>query len=139
MPSHHIVIIGGGVTGLTTACELLQRNYQVTVIVERYANQNNWITSQVAGALWEWPPAVCGHHTDIISLEKSKRWCKVAYDRYKEMAANPELSVASGVRMRMAKFFFLEPVLSNPQQVSFMVANFRRNTDFSLDYEDARG
>jgi len=123
MPSHHIVIIGGGVTGLTTACELLQRNYQVTVIAERYANQENRITSQVAGALWEWPPAVCGRHTDIISLENSKRWCKVAYDRYKGMAANPELSVASGVRMRMAKFFFLEPVLSSAHQVSFIVVN----------------
>ena len=138
MPSHHIVVIGGGVTGLTTACELLQRNYQVTVIAERYANQDNRITSQIAGALWEWPPAVCGRHTDIISLENSKRWCKVAYDRYKEMAANPELSVASGVRMRMANFFFLEPVLSCAHQVSFMVAHSRRNTDFSLDYQDAR-
>ena len=98
MPSHHIVIIGGGVTGLTTACELLQRNYQVTVIAERYANQENRITSQVAGALWEWPPAVCGRHTDIISLENSKRWCKVAYDRYKEMAA--ETSKESGIERR---------------------------------------
>jgi D-amino-acid oxidase len=138
MPSHHIVVIGGGVTGLTTACELLQRNYRVTVIAERYANQDNRITSQIAGTLWEWPPAVCGRHTDIISLENSKRWCKVAYDRYKEMAENPELSAASGVRMRMAKFFFLEPVLSCSQQVSFMVANSRRNANFSLDYKDAR-
>ena len=54
MPSHHIVIIGGGVTGLTTACELLQRNYKVTVIAERYANQGNRITSQIAGV------ATCG-------------------------------------------------------------------------------
>ena len=138
MPSYHIVIIGAGVTGLTTACELLQRNYRVTVIAERYANQENRITSQIAGALWEWPPAVCGRHTDIISLENSKRWCKVAYDRYKEMAANPELSIASGVRMRMAKFFFVDPVLSCPQQVSFTVANCRCSTDFSLDHQDAR-
>ena len=129
MPPYHVIIIGGGVTGLTTACELLQRNYDVTVIAERYANQDNRITSQMAGALWEWPPAVCGRHTDIISLENSKRWCQVAYDRYKEMAANPELSVASGVRMRMAKFFFLEPVLSSPEQASFTVNSLRRNTD----------
>ena len=133
MAPYHIIIVGGGVTGLTTACELLQRNYQVTVIAERYANEDNRITSQIAGALWEWPPAVCGRHTDIISLENSKRWCKVAYDRYKAMAANPELSEASGVRMRMAKFFFLEPVLSSPEQASFTFANLRRNADFSLD------
>ena len=62
----------------------------------RSGEQDNRITSQIAGALWEWPPAVCGRHTDIISLENFKRWYKVAYDRYKEMAANPELSVASG-------------------------------------------
>jgi glycine/D-amino acid oxidase-like deaminating enzyme len=38
MYPHHIVIIGGGVTGLTTACELIRRNYKVTVIAEWYAN-----------------------------------------------------------------------------------------------------
>jgi hypothetical protein len=49
------------------------------------------------------------------------------------MAANPELSEASGVKMRKAQFFFLEPVLSDPQQVRFTVVNSRCNTDFLLD------
>jgi hypothetical protein len=119
MPVHHIIIIGGGVTGLTTACELLQRNYKVTVIAERCANEENRITSQIAGALWEWPPAVCGRHTNTMSLKKSKRWCKVAYDKFKEMAADPELSEAAGVKMRLTKFFFTEPVISSYQQVRF--------------------
>jgi D-amino-acid oxidase len=118
MYSHHAVIIGGGVTGLTTAWELLQRNYKVTVIAERYRNQENRITSQIAGALWEWPPAVCGRHTDPISLERSKKWCKVGYEKLKKIAADPDLSASAGVKMRLAKFFFVEPVFSSIEQVS---------------------
>jgi D-amino-acid oxidase len=132
---HHIVIIGGGVTGLTTACELLQRNHKVTVIAERYANEENRIASQIAGALWEWPPAVCGRHTDPMSLDKSKHWCKVSYDKFKKMAADPELSTAAGVRMRLAKFFFVKPVLSSIQQVRFNVMDLL-DTDFSIDQKD---
>jgi hypothetical protein len=121
MFSHRILIIGGGVTGLTTACELLERGYKVTVVAERYANKENRITSQIAGALWEWPPAVCGRHTDAISLDNSKRWCMVAYERFKKMAADTELSKASGVKMRLAKFFFNEPVITNPEQVCLYI------------------
>jgi hypothetical protein len=140
MHSHHIVVIGGGVTGLTTACELLHRNYKVTVVAERYVNSESRITSQIAGALWEWPPAVCGRHTDPMSLDMSKRWCKIAYDRFKKMAADPELSAAAGVRMRLAKFFFVEPVISSYQQVSltFTVAHSQRDANASIDKQNAR-
>jgi hypothetical protein len=133
MHSHHIIVIGGGVTGLTTACELLQRNYKVTVIAERYANQENRITSQIAGALWEWPPAVCGRHTDPLSLDRSKGWCKVSYDKLKNIAADPELGAAAGVKMRLAKFFFVEPVFNSLQQASFTATHLQLNTDFSTD------
>jgi hypothetical protein len=124
MHSNHIIIIGGGITGLTTACELLQRNYKVTIIAERYGSRGDRITSQIAGALWEWPPAVCGRHTDPLSLDKSKRWCKVSYDKFKEIAANPALSAVAGVKMRLAKFFFVEPVLSSLQQVNFTLPGY---------------
>lgn len=44
---------------------------KVTVVAKEYASPvatGKCITSETAGALWEWPPAVCGRHTDIKSL-----------------------------------------------------------------------
>ena len=55
------LVIGAGVVGLTTALCARQAGYEVVVVAERFAPD---ITSVVAGALWEWPPAVCGHHRD---------------------------------------------------------------------------
>ncbi len=46
------------------------------------------LTSQIAGALWEFPPAVCGQHTDAISLNNSKRWCMVAYKIWDAIASD---------------------------------------------------
>ncbi|KAF8902164.1 hypothetical protein CPB85DRAFT_1470623, partial [Mucidula mucida] len=62
-----------------TAWALLDAGYDVTIIAEQWADPKNCITSQIAGALWEFPPAVCGKHTDVISLHNSKRWCMTAY------------------------------------------------------------
>ncbi|KAF9021630.1 hypothetical protein BDZ89DRAFT_1137876 [Hymenopellis radicata] len=65
-------------------------------------------TSQIAGALWEWPPAVCGKHTDVVSLHNSKRWCMTPYrvfDKLQKMLP-PNEYLDHGVRMRMANVFF---------------------------------
>ncbi|KAG0165952.1 hypothetical protein DFQ28_001520 [Apophysomyces sp. BC1034] len=116
----HALIVGGGVTGLTTAWTLLDKGYRVTVISKEYASEEVKITSQIAGALWEWPPAVCGRHTDLISLTNSKRWCIVAWERFDKMAADKELSEKSGVKMRLANFFFRTPVSEDPYQLAKM-------------------
>lgn len=63
----HALIIGGGVSGLTTAKVLLENGYKVSVIAQEYASRKNRITSQIAGALWEWPPAVCGRSVNPCS------------------------------------------------------------------------
>ena len=71
-------MIGGGVVGVTSALQLLQKGYKVTVVAKEFASpvaSGKCITSEIAGALWEWPPAVCGRHTDEKSLERSKVWC----------------------------------------------------------------
>ena len=52
-----VLVIGAGVSGLTTARCLQQRGFAATVIADRFQSAT---TSVVAGALWEWPPAVCG-------------------------------------------------------------------------------
>ena len=54
-----VLVIGAGVSGLTSALCLSRRGFDVTVVADRFAPR---VTSVVAGALWEWPPAVCGHH-----------------------------------------------------------------------------
>jgi len=94
-----ILVIGAGVSGLTTSLCLQQRGFQVTVVAEKFSPH---ITSVVAGALWEWPPAVCGYHHDQISLERSKGWCMTSYKIFADLANNEE----TGVFMRGSVFYF---------------------------------
>jgi glycine/D-amino acid oxidase-like deaminating enzyme len=110
--SARILIIGGGIIGLTIAWALLDRGYSVTIVSKEWASQTSKqrLTSQIAGALWEYPPAVCGHHTDTISLINSKRWCMVSYCIWSAIVGNPALSDAAGVRMKPADFFFTHKI-----------------------------
>ncbi|KAL8850155.1 MAG: hypothetical protein Q9221_004916 [Calogaya cf. arnoldii] len=134
--SPHILIIGGGVTGLTTAWILLDRGYRVTVVAKEWCSfsKEQRLTSQIAGALWEYPPAVCGAHTDTISLSNSRRWCKIAYKIWDSIAQDPELAALSGVHMRQSAFFFPCRIEDDPAQLKKMrevensgVRNFRRS------------
>ncbi|KUI53483.1 D-aspartate oxidase [Cytospora mali] len=120
--SPHVLIIGAGVTGLVTAWILLDKGYKVTIVSKDWANftPSNRLTAQIAGALWEYPPAVCGAHTDRISLSNSKRWCMTAYHAWDAIASVPELSRASGVKMVPSDFFFPNPVEKDPAQFSKM-------------------
>ncbi|KAJ7836910.1 nucleotide-binding domain-containing protein [Mycena olivaceomarginata] len=131
--SPHVLIIGGGVTGLTTAWVLLDRGYRVTLLSSDWVNSQRRLTSQIAGALWEYPPAVCGQHTDAISLGHSKKWVMSAYHIFDAIASIPELSNASGIRMMPADFFFPTAVEADAKQFSKMqeimasgVRGFRR-------------
>jgi D-amino-acid oxidase len=118
--SPHILVIGGGVTGLVTTWVLLDRGYRVSIVSKEWASytKEQRLTSQIAGALWEYPPAVCGQHTDKISLTKSKRWCMVSYRVWETIAANPDLAAASGVRMRSSAFFFPNDIEENSKQLA---------------------
>lgn len=108
-----ILIIGAGVTGLTTAYCLAKENYEVIVISKDFSPN---ITSNVAGALWEWPPAVCGYHSDLVSLERSKEWCMTSYDQFYDLALRKE----TGVYIRNVYFFFKEMVKDNPFHLNKM-------------------
>lgn len=121
--SPHILIVGAGVTGLVTAWVLLDKGYKVTILSKEWANysKSERLTAQIAGALWEFPPAVCGSHTDRISLSNSKRWCMVAYHAWDAIASVPELRHGAGVRMLPSGFFFPQKVEEDPAQLSKMV------------------
>ena len=121
--SPNILVIGAGVTGLVTAWTLLDQGYRVTIVAKEWASWGTQQrpTSQIAGALWEFPPAVCGQHTDEVSLQHSKRWCMVAYHIWDAIAASKELSELSGVRMKGADFFFPCCIEEEAQQMSKML------------------
>lgn len=111
--SPKVLVVGAGVSGLTTALCLAREGFRVTVVAERFAPE---IVSVVAGALWEWPPAVCGYHHDQISLARSKDWCVTSYRMFDELAR----AKAPGVAMRRSNFYFSRPVEESPHDLHKM-------------------
>ena len=114
---HRVLVIGAGVTGLTTALCLRREGFDVTVVAEKFAPD---IVSVVAGALWEWPPAVCGHHVDEVSLARSRDWCRTSYRIFSEMAAWPGMGEEVGVFIRPVVFYFRTPVSERPADLAKM-------------------
>ncbi|RYF42858.1 MAG: FAD-binding oxidoreductase, partial [Cytophagaceae bacterium] len=112
LTSAHILIVGGGISGPANAWTLLDHSYRVTILSAEWASYSTSqrLTSQIAGALWEYLPAVCGQHTNVVSLERSKWWCIIAYEVWADIAAHEELAKAVGVVMRQADFLFTKKV-----------------------------
>jgi D-amino-acid oxidase len=108
-----VLVIGAGVTGLTTSLCLRGQGFDVTIVADKFAPD---IVSVVAGALWEWPPAVCGHHLDQVSLARSKDWCMTSYRVFSDLARNPE----TGVFLRTVAFYFASPVEERPRDLAKM-------------------
>jgi D-amino-acid oxidase len=104
-----VVVIGAGAIGLTTALCLRHRGFRVSILADRFAPR---VTSNVAGALWEWPPAVCGRHQDEASLSRAKGWCETSYNIFADLARDPR----TGVYLRPATFYFKRPVQEDPRQ-----------------------
>ncbi|KAI0683001.1 FAD dependent oxidoreductase [Cytidiella melzeri] len=120
--NERILVVGGGVTGFTNAWALLDAGYSVTVVSDRWASLENRITSQIAGALWEWPPAVCGRHTDVISLRLSKTWCQTSYRAFQHLqeVLPADGESGHGIRLRTANFFFDKPIEQNVEEYEKM-------------------
>ncbi len=104
-----VLVIGAGVSGLTSALYLKRKGFRVTVLADRFAPQ---VTSVVAGALWEWPPAVCGRHYEEVALARAKVWCEASYRAFAELAHDPR----TGVYLRPVTFYFRRPVHEDPRQ-----------------------
>jgi D-amino-acid oxidase len=109
-----VLVVGAGVSGLTTALCLARRGFRVTIVADQVSPG---ITSNVAGALWEWPPAVCGRHHDDVLLEPSKAWSLTSYERFRELADAPR---RTGVFLRPANFYFRHPVDQLPAELTKM-------------------
>src|SRR5262249_47489908 len=103
-----VLVMGAGVSGLTCALELKRRGYEVTVVAEKFAPE---VTSVVAGALWEWPPAACGQRQEQAALERARAWAETSYGVFEELASDPK----TGVFVRPANFYFHRPIEESPQ------------------------
>ncbi|KFY08124.1 hypothetical protein V492_06523 [Pseudogymnoascus sp. VKM F-4246] len=110
--SPRILVIGGGVTGLTTAWLLLDQGYHVTVISREWASHGDGprLTSQAAGAVWELPPAGCGPQVLMDKLPMVQKWALESLEVYQAIARYPELADAYGVKMKMLTSFHMNRI-----------------------------
>ncbi|RPA87899.1 nucleotide-binding domain-containing protein [Ascobolus immersus RN42] len=115
-----ILVVGGGVSGLMTSWFLTENGYEVTIISKEWAylptdgkvDETKKITSQIGGALWEFPPGGCGlaeietpylAHSDQRLYEK---WAMEGYDFYTQIINMPGLREDFGVEMRTLHQFY---------------------------------
>lgn len=126
-----ILVIGAGVSGLTTAISLKEAGYDVVIVADKFSPG---LASNVAGALWEWPPAACGKHSTPRSLERSKVWCMTSYEKFKTLHETFDAS-ATGVYLRNITFYFYEVLENLPEDFNKMnelaeqVDDFQRGLD----------
>ncbi|MEU6141761.1 FAD-dependent oxidoreductase [Streptomyces sp. NPDC047081] len=83
--NNDVIVVGGGIIGLTTAVVLAERGVRVRVWTRDPVERT---TSAVAGALW-WPYR-------IEPAARARAWALRSLDVYEELAARPEVT---GVRM----------------------------------------
>ena len=118
-----ILVLGAGAIGLSTALVLRRRGWAVTILAERFAPR---VTSSVAGALWEWPPGVCGKHVD---LERARRWAADSLRHFTELATD----AAAGVHLRPVTFYFRHDLTNDSFQREKMAGLEKRTEGFRHD------
>ncbi|KAE8362715.1 FAD dependent oxidoreductase-domain-containing protein [Aspergillus caelatus] len=125
--SRHVLIVGGGVSGLLVAWMLLDKGIRVTILAKEWARTWDFseprITSQIAGALWEMPPGGCGL-TEIetpgagwATVEHYREWAMQSYNFYMKYAevSNEHEKGGSSLGLSVAKlhqFFYDDAITS---------------------------
>ncbi|UFP96551.1 FAD-dependent oxidoreductase [Gloeobacter morelensis] len=110
------MVLGAGVSGLTTAYLLQRCGIDVLLVAEQFGRRT---TSVVAGALWEWQPAVCGFYEapPKAVLQREKRWSIASYERFLQLLGER----AAGVYLRRVTFYLDTPAADNPFEWQKMV------------------
>lgn len=109
-----------------TAWILLDKGYRVTVVSKEWASLAKPLTSQIAGALWEYPPGGCGItviETPLFgcsTLEQYWEWPLQSFEFYRLMANRDELigdgleraagAGKFGAKMKTLFQFFQHPI-----------------------------
>ena len=106
-----IVVVGGGVSGLSCAYELALAGKRVEVWT---AVPPEATTSRVAAAFW--------HPYRADPIERVGPWASVSYERFAEIAADDALAREAGVEMREAIELF-ERARPNPPWSRYVVVH----------------
>ncbi|KAK5815500.1 FAD dependent oxidoreductase [Linnemannia elongata] len=155
--SKHILILGAGVSGLMTAWMLLDKGYRVTIIADDWAWSRDFnksrMTSQIAGALWEYPPGGCGL-TEIESVGPGwanighyREWATQSFDfynRYDKVCNTFEKKGHSfGLQMtKLHQFFYNDVTSGGKDDESTKLQSLKevaeQHPEFGLDIETYR-
>jgi len=108
-----IIVVGAGVSGLTTALVLQERGFQVRVVAKGFGNS---LVSTVAGAQWEMPPAVCGFYegSSPEAEARERQWATTSYHRFVKLARQ---TLRTGVFMRPVTFYLDVSLQENPLEL----------------------
>ena len=150
--SPHVLILGGGVSGLFVAWMLLDKGFRVTILAKEWARtwdfSESRITSQIAGALWEMPPGGCGL-TEIEADKKGQatvaqyqEWAMQSYrfymdyekidDRHEKGGHSFGLSVAT------LHQFFYEDVISAGDNTSGSNEHHKKFKEVEVKCDDVK-
>jgi glycine/D-amino acid oxidase-like deaminating enzyme len=80
-----IAIIGAGISGMSTASQLVQKNYQITIYAKAFSPN---VTSDRAAAFW-FPYHIRNDRRGIL-------WCQRSYEQYRKLAEEN----GAGITMR---------------------------------------
>src|SRR6266498_4042577 len=103
--SKGIAIIGAGISGMSTAFLLAQKNHQITIYAKAFTPN---ITSNRAAAFW-FP-----YH--IRNDRRGIRWCQTSYEYYQKLAEQKE----TGISMRQLIKVLRKGVEEEPVWIDFM-------------------
>ncbi|KAL2837985.1 hypothetical protein BJX68DRAFT_259403 [Aspergillus pseudodeflectus] len=112
-----ILVVGGGISGLMTAWILLDKGYRVSIVAKEWAtlekaSEQGRITSQVAGALWEYPPGGCGLSEIEVpvlaysKLDQYRIWALQSFLFYEALAKHSAVDEVFGVTIKNLYQFF---------------------------------
>ncbi|KAF9085338.1 hypothetical protein BGX27_003490 [Mortierella sp. AM989] len=155
--SKHILILGAGISGLMTAWMLLDKGHRVTIIADDWAWSRDFsksrMTSQIAGALWEYPPGGCGL-TEIESpgsgwanVDHYREWATQSFDFYNkyDKIRNPFEKQGHSFGLQMTKlhqFFYTDVTSGGKDDESTKLQSLeevaKEHPDFGLDIKTYR-
>ncbi|KAH6628818.1 FAD dependent oxidoreductase-domain-containing protein [Chaetomium tenue] len=129
--AEHILILGAGVSGLMVAWMLLDKGKRVTIFADDWAWTKDFkksrMTSQIAGALWEFPPGGCGL-TEIeeagngwATVADYQEWALQSYEFYHKFdteVSNPHERYGTSLGLRFANLhqFFYDSGFSEDEE-----------------------